>query len=238
MSDDDVAVVAAESRRIRAEYRRRARELDADRYAPWQPAAILEREGRSRAAACLLHAANRFPRAGGRCLEVGYGSMGWLPDLVGWGVRETDLHGIELEAGRAAHAQRLLPSADLRVGDATDLPWEDGAFALVVISTVFSSILDPRVRVAVAREAARVTAARGALLCYDLARNNPANANIRGVERREWTELFPGLRPAFRSVTLAPPIARVIAARSWLAAQALEVLPFLRTHLIAVLSKG
>jgi SAM-dependent methyltransferase len=228
---------AAERRRIRAEYGRRAREVDSERYAPWQPAAILERNGRTRAAATLLRSLGRFPRAGSPCLEIGYGCAGWFPDLLGWGVCETDLHGIELDRERAHTARRLLPSADLRGGDATALPWDDKTFALVVLSTVFSSILDLRVRLAVAREATRVTAPGGAILCYDLASNNPSNPNVRRVDRAEWRRLFPKTRPAFRSVTLAPPLARLIAPRSWLAAQALEAVPWLRTHLLVVFSK-
>src|SRR5204863_1658145 len=125
------------------------------RYAPWQPAVALERGSRVRAAADLLHQAKRFPSAASRCLEVGYGSAGWLPDLLRWGVREANLCGIELDSTRARTAQQLLPAADLQVGNALALPWRDETFSLVVISTVFSSILDGGVRQAVASEALR-----------------------------------------------------------------------------------
>ena len=90
----------------------------------WQ----LERAGRLRVAAALLHQAKRFPSAGSRCLEVGYGSAGWLPDLLHWGVREANLSGIELDPVRARTAQQLLPAADLQVGNAAGLPWEDETF--------------------------------------------------------------------------------------------------------------
>jgi hypothetical protein len=230
-------VVGDERRRITAEHRRREREIDPQRYAPWQPAAMLERTGRVRAAARLLHEAGVFPQASDACLEIGYGSAGWLPDLVGWGVWETGLHGIELDEQRAMRARALLPLADLRVGDATDLPWPEGTFRLVVVSTVFSSILDDRVRRLVAAEASRVVKSGGAVLWYDLKMNNVANAHIRGVSRREVQHLFPDLRAVFRSVTLAPPLARTIASRSWVAAQTLETIPLFRTHLIASLTK-
>jgi len=135
-------------------------------------------------------------------------------------------------------AREAFPSADLRVGDASRLPWPDATFRLVVASTTFSSILDPVLRRLVAAEAVRVLAPGGALLWYDLKVDNPRNPNVRGVGRRELAELFPELAGPVRSAALAPPIARAVAPASWLLADFLEAFPFLRTHLIAVLVKG
>jgi ubiquinone/menaquinone biosynthesis C-methylase UbiE len=130
-----------------------------------------------------------------------------------------------------------LPAADLRVGDASHLPWPASTFRLVVASTVFTSILDGSVRRVVASEATRVLTSDGALLWYDFAVNNPRNAHARGVRRRELRELFPTLRGRIESVTLAPPLARFVARRSWTLATVLEAIPLLRTHLVAVLAK-
>jgi SAM-dependent methyltransferase len=230
--------VSAERDRILEENRRRARENARDLYAPWQPANLFLGIGRRRTAARLLHDAGVFPAAGDPCLEVGFALRGWLGDLLCWGVREGDLHGIELDPARAAHAREILPHADLRVGDATSLPWTNGEFRLVVTSTLFSSILDPGVRLRVAEEVTRVLAPGGALLWYDLAVNNPRNPNVRKVDRTELRRLFPSLHGRVRSVSLAPPLARLVAPWSWLAATALETIPFLRTHVMAVLVKG
>jgi ubiquinone/menaquinone biosynthesis C-methylase UbiE len=133
----------------------------------------------------MLRSAAVFPLAGEQCLEVGFGSLGWLGELISWGVRQADLHGIELDSARAAQASQSLPGADLRVGDATDLPWAENAFHLVIASTVFTSILDQRVRQMVAREITRVLASGGALLWYDFAFNNPRNPHVRKVDRKE-----------------------------------------------------
>jgi ubiquinone/menaquinone biosynthesis C-methylase UbiE len=230
------AAAAKERERLLAEYRRR--ETLSDRYALWRPAEVFLRTQRRRAAAHLLVRAGAFPMAGQPCLEVGYGTLGWLGELLSWGLRERDLHGIELDAGRARVAQQALPSADLRVGDATALPWESAAFRLVVVSTVFSSVLDPVVRNLLAREIERVIAPGGGLLFYDFAVNNPANDQVRGVPRGEILRLFPGLRGEVRAVTLAPPLARTIAPWSWTLATCLEAVPFLRTHLVAVLKRN
>jgi len=234
---EEDAAVAAEQARILAEYRRREREVEPDLYAPWQAATSFMRANRARLAARMLKAADVFPEAGDSCLEIGYGSLGWLGELVAWGIREQDLHGIELDGERAQRAADILPGADLRVGDATKMPWADGLFRLAIASTVFSSILDASVRRAVATELTRVLAPGGALLWYDMARNNPRNPNVRGIGRRELLLLFPDLRGRVQSVTLAPPIARWAAPKSWVLAEMLEAIPVLRTHTVGVLLK-
>ncbi len=185
----------------------------------------------------MLKQAGVFPASGHPCLEVGYGSLGWLGELVNWGLRESDLHGIQLDPVRSRRAREILPGADLRCGDASQLPWADESFQLVVVSTVFTSILDQVVRKAVAVEITRVLAKGGALLWYDFAVNNPRNPNVRKVDRSELRGLFPDLHGSIRTATLAPPLARRVVARSWVAATLLEALPPLRTHLVAVLVK-
>jgi ubiquinone/menaquinone biosynthesis C-methylase UbiE len=179
-----------------------------------------------------------FPKSGDQCLEVGFGSLGWLSELIGWGVRESDLHGVELDPSRALKARQVLPVADLRTGDAVELPWDDGTFRLAISSTLFTSILDQDVRRLVADEIVRVLAPGGALLWYDFAYDNPANRNVRGIGRAEIRRLFPMLQGKIRPVTLAPPLARLLAPNSWTLATFLEAIPLLRTHLMAVLIKS
>ncbi len=229
-----------EKQRLLAEYRRREAEIPAERYAPWHPAEILMRSERKRLAAHMLHRAGVFPTPETPCLEVGYGSLGWLGDLITWGVEEPCLHGIELDGERAARARRLLPAADLRVGDAAELPWDDASFGLVVVSTVFTSVLEAPARRRMATEITRVLRPPGgieggALLWYDFRFDNPRNKAVRGIGRRELAELFPALAGEVRSLTLAPPLARLIAPLSYRAAVLAAGLPFLRTHLLGVL---
>jgi ubiquinone/menaquinone biosynthesis C-methylase UbiE len=188
-------------------------------------------------AASMLHGAGVFPRPGDRCLEVGFGRQGWLGSLISWGVREMDLSGIELNAQRMKAAHDVLPLADLRLGDASALPWDNRTFSLVIVSTVFTSILDRDVRQWVAEEITRVLVPGGALLWYDFAYNNPRNPHVRGIKRREIQRLFPTLRGHVRRTTLAPPLARRIVPVSRTLALALEAIPLLRTHLMGVLLK-
>jgi ubiquinone/menaquinone biosynthesis C-methylase UbiE len=237
----ELEAIQHERVRIEAAYRRRRQwEPSSDVYAPWNPASILATAQRKRMAAWMLSQAGVFPRRGQRCLEVGAGSRGWLGDLLDWGLREIDLHGIDLDPDRVQHARETLPSADLRVGDATSLPWPDGTFALVIASTVFSSILDVGVQRVIAGEITRVLAPGGSLLWYDLRVNNPNNPDVRRVTRTQLARLFPGLAGRIQSCTLAPPLARFVTSRrsgNWLLASVLEAIPALRTHLLAVLVK-
>ena len=226
-----------ERQRILAEYARREREVDAALYAPWGAASAFMQHTATRTAAQMLHRATVFPGHEAQCMEIGFGHLGWLADLLRWGVPERNLHGIELYPPRADWAREILPVADLRIGDAACLPWKDDVFQLVVASTVFTSILDPEMRRKVAEEISRVLAPGGALLWYDFAVNNPRNQSVRKVDRSELRKLFSTLHGEIKSITLAPPLARLLAPRSIGLATLLEAIPWLRTHLMAVLVK-
>ena len=233
----DEELAALEHQRILSEFRRRDRDL-AERYDLFQTSEMFIRESRARHAARMLNDAGIFPVPGTPCLEIGYGTIGWLAQLLSWGVRVEDLHGIELDSARAVQAQSRFPGADLRIGDATRLPWPDRSFQLVVVSTVFTSILESRVRSLLAAEIVRVLAPGGALLWYDFRVDNPKNPNVRRVGRAELRRLFPTLTGRIRTATLLPPLGRLVAPASWVLAELLEGLPFLRSHLLAVLIKG
>ena len=104
-----------ERRRLRAEYKRRESEIPSNLYAPWYPPASLMLSTRRRVAAVMLNDSGVYPQRGDQCLEIGYGSLGWLGDLIAWGLREDDLCGVELDPARAEKAREALPAADLRV---------------------------------------------------------------------------------------------------------------------------
>ncbi len=234
----ECAAEPMEQERIIAEYRRRDREVDPELYAPWNAAQCLTLAERKRIAAQMLHRLGVFPRREDLCLEVGIGSLGWLPDLLSWGVPESNLAGIELNQDRIEIAKSSFPSADLRWGDASQMPWNAGRFHLIVCSTVFSSILDEGLRTRVASEMVRVLVRGGAILWYDVAVNNPWNRNLKKVSRPDLVRYFPTLTHQVRSVTLSPPIARRVAPASMSLAVALSAVPVLRTHLLAVLTSS
>lgn len=184
-----------------------------------------------------LAAEGLFPLDGRRIADIGCGSGKWLVEFLQWGAAPQDLAGIDLAADCIAQARGKLPSADLRAGHAGDLPWADASFDIVAQFTLFTSILNPEVKLRAAREMLRVLKPGGVILWYDFWANNPRNPNVRGVGSREIRALFPGCEVRLRRVELAPPVARRIVPVSWVLGWILAKVWFLRTHYIATIRK-
>jgi len=89
--------------------------------------------------------------AGTRLLDVGCGS-GELCALAAG--RGASVAGIDADAAMIELARRRVPGADLRVGRLELLPWDDGAFDLVIGVNAFQFAAD---MVAALAEAGRVT---------------------------------------------------------------------------------
>ncbi len=233
---DDLAATR-EVERIRKEYERRAKELQADLYS-WVHAAERYRYARLWSS-CIeaLDSAGSFPFNGRTVLDIGCGPGTWLAEFCQWGADPAAVAGVDLLEDRIRDAKRLIPSADIRLGDASRLPWPDGAFDVVTQFTVLSSILDAEMRRRVAGEMVRLLKPGGVALSYDLAIDSYRNPNVKGVSAAELRALFPNCKLTIRRTTLAPPISRFVAKRSWTLALALEALPFLRSHYLAVIQK-
>jgi SAM-dependent methyltransferase len=222
--------------RIRHEYAARARTIPADFYAWHRPEIQYWQASVARACVKLLDAAGAFPLTDLAIADIGCGAGQWLLEFLQWGAVSRNLHGIDLLEDRIAQARQRLPEVDLHCGDARRLPWADGSFDLLTQFTVFSSVLDGGVRAAIASEMRRVVRTGGHIFWYDCRYSNPGRAAVRGLNRNDVRKLFPGCSFRFASTTLAPPLSRLIARRSWAAAAALESLGFTRTHLAALIT--
>jgi ubiquinone/menaquinone biosynthesis C-methylase UbiE len=171
-------------------------------------------------------------------LEIGCGTGHWVREFVKWGAQPEHITAIDLLEHRISEARRLCPAGvSIQVGHAAQLRLPSRAFDLVVQSTVFTSILDPAVKRQVAFEMLRVVKDRGLILWYDFRVDNPWNADVRGVGRREIRQLFPRCSIELRRITLAPPLLRRLATRSWLACYLLSRMPWLCTHYLAAIRK-
>ncbi len=122
--------------------------------------------------------------------------------------------------------------------NAAHLPFSPAAFDLVLQSLLFTSILDPAMKQAVAREMLRVLKPGGLILWYDYHVNNPWNPDVAGVKKNEIQALFPGCRVQLRRITLAPPLTRLLAPHSFLLCSLLEKLRVLNTHYLGVIRKA
>lgn len=184
----------------------------------------------------LVQLVTRSARGPARILDVGCGD-GSLAQVMrkasvpiaAWTGLDVDTEALHAAADGVAWATFVEASADA-------MPFEDGAFDIVIASTLFSS-LTARLERSAAREIERVTADGGWLIWYDLRYNNPRNPAVHGLARRDVSRLFPEWRADLRSMTLAPPIARRLGVATPVLYPVLHAIPALRTHLVGRLQR-
>ncbi len=170
-------------------------------------------------------------------LEVGCGTGGTLAGLLELEARPEDLYGVDLLADRIATAKQSYPGINFQCANAEQLDFPDSSFDLVLLFTVFSSILDVRMAQNAANEVSRVLLPGGAVLWYDFRYDNPRNPNVRGMKLKRIRGLFPGMGVHLRSLTPLPPIVRRLSRLTPLLYPLLAALPPLRTHYIGLLVK-
>jgi SAM-dependent methyltransferase len=228
--------LADERARIADYYQRREDAGLARRYSLFQRGSLFRVQHFERDVLAALARHGRTDLGRLEILDVGCGDGGFLRRLVSWGADPGRLAGVDLLAERVATARRIHPGIDVRRADASALPFADAGFDLIFQLTVFSSILEPEMRRAVAREMARVLRPGGLVVSYDF-RVARDRRNTRPLRAAELIALFPGFTADARCVTLVPPLARALAGRSWLLCELLEAIPPLRTHELVVLGK-
>lgn len=226
----------AEADRIRKAYARRAETGADNRYSLDDPANRYLFDRREQAILDLLTEHNLLPLTNTRILDVGCGNGAVLSDFVRFGALPGLCAGIDLLSGRVEAARTRLPGADVRAGSAHELPWPDASFDLALQFTLLSSVLDDRTRQRIVSETLRVLRPGGSVLYYDFIWN-PANAHTRGLRLADLRRLFPGCGIDARRITLAPLITRFLARWSTAVCRALEAVPPLRSHYLALLTK-
>ena len=227
-----------EVRRIKQVYRiyRESHTIQAqwDESNPGNRAILRERQRTIRS---LLSAHGFFPLADRRVLDVGCGSGKVLASLLELGARPDNLYGVDLLPERIAEAQQHYPDLHFQCANAEQLEFPDTSFDLVLLFTVFSSILDGQMACNVAHEVFRVLRPGGAVLWYDFRYDNPRNPNVRGMTKRHIETLFPGLHMRLHTITLFPPLARRLGRLTPVLYPVLAAIPPLRTHYLGLLVK-
>lgn len=225
-----------EPQSVRERYARRVPQDP--RYSLLNPAALLALQERQRAMLAL------FKRLGWSDLsllklhEVGSGTGSNLIELLLMGFAPDHLSGVELLPERHAAARERLPAAvQLTQGDALALTPPAASVDIVLQSTVFSSLLDDAFQQRLADTMWAAVKPGGGVLWYDFTVNNPRNPDVRGVPLARVRQLFPQARVQSRRVTLAPPVARALVRLHPGLYAAANVLPLLRTHVLAWLEK-
>lgn len=173
-----------------------------------------------------------------KLVDVGCGYGGHLLDFLRIGFAPQNLSGIELLPERVAGARPRLPEAvQVHEGDASTAGIAPASQDVVFQSVVFSSLLDDAFQRELAEQMWSWVRPGGGILWYDFVHDNPSNRDVRGVPVRRVKELFPQGRMTTRRVTLAPPIARRVAAVHPSLYTLFNLVPLLRTHVLAWVSK-
>lgn len=185
----------------------------------------------------LLQAHDFFPLARRRILDVGCGGGSILESFKDLGASSANLYGVDLMPERIALAKESFPDIQFQVGNAENLVFQSAYFDLVLLYTVFSSILDIKMARNVAQEVSRVLKPGGAIVWYDFIYNNPRNPHVRGLKRPAICDLFQEFQIELHKITLFPPLARRLGPLTSVLYPALAAIPQLRTHYLGLLHK-
>lgn len=153
----------------------------------------------------IAGAGNRI-QAKTEVLDMGCGSGWWLDVFRERGVEPGNLHGIDAIPERIDGARQRLPRSDVRVGDIRHLPYPDDQFGVVLIVSVLSDLRTEEDVEAALREAVRVLAPEGTLLCYEPRLPNPFNRAVRRISNRDLRRVL-GRRWTATPLTVLPPVA-------------------------------
>lgn len=166
-----------------------------------------------------------------RVLDVGCGTGAWLQELATWGCRPGYTMGVELLATRLQEGKAAHPDLGLVMASGWSLPVCDGAFDLVTLFTVLSSLPDAEDRRALGREIRRVARPGAHVLVYDFRIRRPGSTDLVGIGPRAVEKALDAPVIWRRSLTLAPPLARILGrfgAGGVVVAE--RLLPIFRTH--------
>lgn len=227
-----------EAQRIKTVYEQRRATIPAYRYSYFNRPNLFLIQSRERALLAALGKHYTHDLRDSKILDVGCGTGNTLRNFLQYGASASNLFGIDLLEERVELAKQQSPGISICTGDASQLPFERGVFDLVSQFTVFTSILDPKIKQAIAREMLRVLKPEGTIIWYDFLVNNPSNPAVRGIRKREIAQLFTPCRMFLQRTTLAPPLVRWLASRSWVLCHLLERACVLNTHYLGLLQQS
>ena len=170
-------------------------------------------------------------------LDFGCGEGFVMSLFKKWGFNSNFLTGVDISQKRIALGKSKFPEFKF-IHINNNLPFKENKFSLIIISTVFSSIINSEDRKHWASEIDRVLKFNGLIIFYDMKTNNPFNQKIRKVTKDELSLLFCDYRIKIKSLTVWPHFARLVTSFSKSFYPLLTKIKFLHTHFIAELKKN
>ena len=127
-------------------------------YSIFNPSALFHVQQRERAIISLLKQNRSDDLSNKRILDMGCGTGNVLRDFIRYGASPKNLCGFDLLPDRIALAkERSSSHIDFLCGNAENLPYVSASFDIVLLFTVFTSILDTAMKKNVASEALRAS---------------------------------------------------------------------------------
>ena len=227
-----------EESRIQDVYERRRREKS-QLYSWFSEGHLFWFQELERALLCLLRGHGIDTLEAKAILDIGCGTGQWIREFLKIGATPEKMTGIDLLDWRIEAARRNCPATvRLECGNVERLGFPDQSFDVISQFTVFSSILDANLKRRVASEMLRVLKADGFIIWYDFFVRDPRNNDVKGITKREINELFPGCLVTLQRVSVAIPLVRLIAPRSWVLCYLLEKIKVLNTHYLGLIRKA
>jgi SAM-dependent methyltransferase len=198
---------------------------------------LLQEADHARALAALLPVTVGADLSTLRVIDIGCGHGRFLRQLIGWGANPSALAGTELQPDRLEHARlHTAPGVRWHLGGLEVFP--DNSADLVSACSVFSAILDDDQRRELAAGMWRVLKPGGWAMIFDVRYGNSRNRNVRKVTDVELLRLWPAEKRHYRTLILAPPLARTLARLPRLVPDTLaSLLPPLRSHFVYMAQK-
>jgi len=175
-------------------------------------------------------------------LDVSCNDGGSLVHFLRTGFAPEHLYGVDIIENRVRDARKRFPYSHVTLGDAAEMPYDDGTFDIVYESTMFAQLTGEAVASKIPAEMLRVARDRGFLLLSDWRSSKPGNRNYRALSKRRIRSLFQVGR---KTVVLAsypgaiiPPVGRPLSKHTGALYFLLRsVFPFLAGHRVTVLQK-
>lgn len=221
-------------------YQKRDPEKDQSLYSPFRFEVTFDRTCRILTLMNLLKKRGICSLKHMNILEIGCGTGSNILDLINLGAQPHCITVNDLLPERITQASQRLPQAvRIMEGDITMLTFPDSTFHLILLFTVFSSLLDNSFQEKVADLAWSWLQPGGFIVCYDFCYNNPSNPDVQAVPFSRVRSLFPQGTYASEKLTLAPPLSRRLAPLSPTLHRAIySLFPLLRTHRMTLIQKS
>lgn len=198
---------------------------------------LLMVEERERFFAHLLRRAKVESLESLRFFEAGCAGGYNLRMFVQFGARPENVVGMDLDGASVDYCRARASDITVHHGSADEIPEPAESFDVSIAFTLFSSVPTEEISQGIANELLRVTKPGGMILVYDMRRKSPRNPSVHPISNGDVRRWFAGCAIASRSMTLAPPIARIAGRRAPGLYGLLAAVPFLRTHIFHVVRK-